>query len=222
MPQEKKPRVKTRRVYLSLPGGQPGKPGGPGERDDWWRYEPFWKRDLDKIPELTPDDSTTLKPELIPLEPPIGQGWIWPPPPYPFPEIGDTIEHEGYIDFLRIDEKGYTAGHAFNPATAEGIETLGDYHLELETYCVIGLSEEVDKSTRVKEYRVLYSDPKGEELAVSMAVIAALKDAFINRSKVKLHGILSEFEIIRFIYVQPQSYTSEKYNELNSITLLRS
>ncbi len=139
-------------------------------------------------------------------------------PTYESPEIGDPVETEGYIDFLRIDEKGYSAGLD----TTSGFDPTiwANYWLEFKTYCVVGISRDIDESTNIKEYRVLYTDPKGEELAVSMAVIATLKDAFLKRSRVRLNGIRSELETR--LGGMFQILTSDEYYNLKSATLLRS
>lgn len=204
---KKKPSlVNTRRIYLIPPSPTP-----PG-----WPKPP--KKEPSEPPYPWPQEPRP--PRYYPWAPDLPGEYI--PPggyiPYEPPEIGDPVETEGYIDFLRIDEKGYSAGldSHYTDATS-----WANYWLELKTYCVVGISRDIDKSTNIKEYRGLYTDSKGEELAVSMAVIATLKDAFLNRSRVRLNGIRSELEVQLGI-PGAAIFTSDQYYNIKSVTLLRS
>jgi hypothetical protein len=98
------------------------------------------------------------------------------------PEVGDKITKEGFVDLLSLNEYGYV------PDPQAGREGVGNNLLKLETYCLVQISKSSSGSVEVMEFRILYSNPTGEKLATSMSVVAALKDAFIHRVKVRVHA----------------------------------
>ncbi len=126
--------------------------------------------------------------------------------------VGDIIEKKGFVDLLRLDEPGYA------PAVPQDQSAYANHILELRTYCLVQVSDKVDASSNVEEFRILYSDFKGEQLATSMAVVASLKDAFINRTKVYVHGEISQVE---FNFYGGMVLKSELYNALQSVDLIR-
>jgi len=126
--------------------------------------------------------------------------------------VGDKIEKEGFVDLLRVNELGYS------PEVPQDEFAYGNRILELRTYCLVRISSKVDASHAVEEFRILYADHKGEQLATSMAVLAALKDAFVHRKKVRVHGEVSQLEI----HVMVRVFKSAIYYALQSVDLIRS
>jgi hypothetical protein len=131
------------------------------------------------------------------------------------PDAGDAIQKEGFIDLLRFDMAG------FCPKLTQDEYYLGNQALELKTYCLARISSKVDASTAVVDFRILYSDAKGEKLATYMALVAALKDAFNHRNKIRVHGEASEI-FLGIGMDQGERLKSDIYFALKSIELIRS
>lgn len=145
--------------------------------------------------------------------------------PYDLPSPGDRIDREGYIELFRIDEQNYS------PTVQEGPNQQANETLEKNTYCLVRLSRSSERSDSVKEFRILYHGTTqvphvGEKLAISMGVVATLKDAFINKCRVALHGELSMLEVrvytgFRGGATEFTTTFSDFYYELQSVDLIR-
>lgn len=131
-----------------------------------------------------------------------------PPPPL---FIGDRIEKEGFVDLLRVNELGYC------PDVPQDEFAFANRILEKRTYCLVRISSKVDASQAIEEFRILYGELKGEALATSMAVLAALKDALIHRKKIRVRGEVCQLEIVMM-----RPFRSAIYNALQSVDLIRS
>lgn len=218
MATKKKPKVRVRRIHL-VPSRYYGPPSEERE------FTPFHAPD---IPERWREQEATSKYDYPSQLEPYAHGvrGVVKVVPYDLPEEGDPVETEGYIDFLRIDEKGYAAGLRLGENMALLLDPTfrTQLYLEDQTYCLVGISQDKDKSTNVIEFRVMYDDLKGEYLAVSMAVIAALKDAFLERSRVRLHGIVSadDVSVPKTIMGGEEIHRTQEYFALESVVLLRS
>ena len=150
-----------------------------------------------------------------PEVPPISEGWEL--APWLQPAVGDRVEKIGYVDLLRINKSGYLPEVEGNDADA-----YANRDLERHTYCIVQISSKVSASEDVLEFRILYSSPelKGEKLAISMGVVAALREALVHRTKVIVRGELNQLEVIF-----PKGYKigkSELFNVLKSVDLVRS
>lgn len=148
--------------------------------------------------------------------PPISEG-VGVVPPWLQPEAGDRVEKVGYVDLLRINEPGYVA-----EVEGDDADAFATRNLEARTYCIVQISSKVSASDDVWEFRILNSSPelKGERLGISMSVVAALREAMINRTKVVVRGELNQFEIIF-----PKGYKlgkTELFIVLKSVDLVRS
>jgi hypothetical protein len=147
--------------------------------------------------------------------PPISEGVEL--APWLQPEVGDWVEKVGYVDLLRINEAWYLPEVEGDDADAYATRIL-----EGRTYCIVQISSKVSASEDVWAFRILYSAPelKGEKLAISMSVVAALREAMINRTKVAVRGELNQLEV-----VFPKGYKlgkTELFNVLKSVDLVRS
>ena len=131
---------------------------------------------------------------------------------FPGLQVGDKVDRDGFIELLRIDELGYS------PDVPPGASALANRVLEHQTYCLVQLSDQNTAASNLEEFRILYAELSGEKLATSMAVVAALKGAFLGRKKVRVHAELSQLEVA----VPPlPRQKSQLYNALRSVDLMR-
>jgi hypothetical protein len=152
------------------------------------------------VPEQLPPGSQTL-PGAEDLGP-----WL---PTLPV-EVGDKIVREGYIERISFNEFGYVA----DPHS--GRAEVGNNQLKLQTYCLVELSAKANAEADLTEFRILYTNVTGEKLAASMAVVAALKDAFLHRAKVRVYAEA------RLISIGAMLPPSDIYLALQAVELLRS
>ncbi len=101
-------------------------------------------------------------------------------------DIGDMVTKEGYVWKFRIDEPDFPL-----LSYSEWAASV----LDRRTYFIVTIREKSESEEKAEEFRLLWQNQSGEELAASMALIATLKDAFLHKKRVKVHGRISE-EII--------------------------
>lgn len=161
------------------------------------KYKPVFIPEFESvtIPDLIPEDLTRA---LTPIE---------------IPSVGDHVLKEGYIESLQFNEYGYS------PEVLESPNRRANVVLEQQTYCLVTVSTHRDQSLGTELFRIRYSLVEGEKLATSMAVIAAIKDAFIHQSRVRIHAVMAELNVPGVMRIP--AVKSDVFNDLRSVVLLK-
>jgi len=121
------------------------------------------------------------------------------------------IGKEGYIESIRFSENGFV------PPVEPGDNKKGNEIVEMLTYCLVKISRVPDAAVDVEEFRILYAQPTltGEKLSTAMAVVAALKDAFVHRNKVRIYFEKARYELhFGRVHIQSDEYKAIKAVEL--------
>lgn len=134
------------------------------------------------------------------------------PIPHRVPQIGDQVSKEGYVWKFRIDEPLFCPENV-KREYHQGV-LIDNYHLERKTFFVVTIREKLDTGKNSWEFRLTHKDRSGEKLAVTMSIIASIKDAFFHGKKVKITGELSEERI----YMPPG--VSDPYRRILSVEIL--
>jgi hypothetical protein len=123
------------------------------------------------------------------------------------PQVGDDVIKEGYIWWYRVKDSVFV--------TPNSSTSFVELHLDMNTSFVVNISERNDSEVNPLQFRILYKDLSGEQLAFSMTKVAVLKDAFAHGSKVRVYGQVTEYEIT---YMFPQT---TNYNTLRAVDVIR-
>ena len=120
--------------------------------------------------------------------------------------IDEEIDETGYIWKYEIDVPEWVKGGSNNPAQLQ---------LQRKTFLRVVLSEVKDNLEKPTVFRLLHDySRKGEKLAVTMAVVATIKEALIHRKKVQIYGTVREEETEGLLDIK-----SDPFLEIRSVTI---
>jgi len=118
------------------------------------------------------------------------------------PVAGDQVTREGYIWKYNIK---VCAGMSGIIPVGKTMSGQAERIIEQATYFTVEISKNKDTCSSPVTFRISGKDRLGEKLAMTMGVIATVKDAFIHKKKVKVQGKVNErFEVdgIKFVFVE--------------------